>query len=175
VEHLNGNGAPPAASGAGRRVSTPALVVWWVVTVVTLVVLDDLVFGPVFWALGRWTGPLVAAATAFAVYFVAQVAMVHQGTQERPGRLARFFLRRLGLGRTDRRGRLHEDEIRERVLGGVSAVLLAPILGGVVPPMLLWHRGFDRGFVRRLTVVTSAVYSAEFAVLHGWIPATIAR
>ena len=75
------------------------MVVGWVVTIVTLIVLDDLVFGPIFWALARWQGSAVAATVAFVVYFVAQIFIVHQGTRPEPHRLAAFFLRRLRLER----------------------------------------------------------------------------
>jgi hypothetical protein len=145
----------------------------WIATVVTFVVLDDLVFGPVFWALARWKGSAVAAATAFVIYFVVQVFIVHQGTQAAPHRLAAFFLRRLGLERGAVATRRHEEEIRSKVLGSGSAILLSPVIGGIVPPMLLWHRGQSARFVRRLSVVTAAVYASEFALLHGWIPGAV--
>ena len=145
------------------------------VTIVTLIVLDDLVFGPVFWALARWQGSAVAATVAFVVYFVAQIFIVHQGTRPEPHRLAAFFLRRLGLERGVAATRRHEEEIRSRVLGAGSAILLSPVIGGVVPPMVLWHRGHPARFVRRLSVVTAAVYASEFALLHGWIPGAVAR
>ncbi len=47
------------------------------------------------------------------------------------------------------------------------------MIGGVIPPMILWRRGADPTFVRRLSVVTSTLYAAEFAFLHGWVPGTI--
>ena len=61
------------------------------------------------------------------------------------------------------------------MLGAGSAILLSPVIGGVVPPMVLWHRGHPARFVRRLSVVTAAVYASEFALLHGWIPGVVAR
>ena len=151
------------------------MVVGWVVTVVTLVVLDDLVFGPIFWALARWQGSAVAATVAFVVYFVAQIFIVHQGTRPEPHRagcvLPASPRPRAGFRPTRR----HEEEIRSRVLGAGSAILLSPVIGGVVPPMVLWHRGHPARFVRRLSVVTAAVYASEFALLHGWIPGMVAR
>jgi hypothetical protein len=151
-----------------------AITVSWVLTIVTLVVLDDLVFGPVFWAIGALRGPAVGFVVAFVVYFVGQLVLVHEATRRSPRRLATFFLRRLGLERPAGRTRPREDEIRARILGSGSAILLSPVVGGVIPPMLLWHRGFDTHFVRRLTIVTAAVYAAEFALLHGWLAGTVA-
>jgi hypothetical protein len=181
VEHLAGHHSvtQTAAGASGGPVSprpgTVALVLGWAVTIVSLVVLDDLVFGPVFWALARWQGSAVAAAVAFVVYFVTQLFIVHQGTRPEPHRLAAFFLRRLGLQRGSVAGRPQEEEIRSRVLGAGSAILLSPVIGGVVPPMILWHRGQPARFVRRLSVVTAAVYASEFALLHGWIPGAVGR
>ncbi len=102
-----------------------AFVFWWAATLAVLIVLDDLVFGPIFWLLGagsaRWS-----PRDAFAIYFVAQFFIVWQGTRDDPLRLAAFFLRRLRLERRHHTTRPHEEEIRARVVGGGSAVLLAP-------------------------------------------------
>lgn len=168
---VGATGHPSAAGLAG----TVGIVVSWVVTIVTLVILDDLLFGPIFWTIGALRGPGVAAALAFVIYFVVQIVLVHEGTRRAPRRMAAFFLRRLGLDRPADWTRPREDEIRARILGGGSAVLLSPVVGGVIPPMLLWRRGFDVRFVRRLSIVTSAVYAFEFALLHGWIAGTVAR
>jgi hypothetical protein len=53
------------------------------------------------------------------------------------------------------------------------AVLLAPIIGGVLPPLLLHKRGWSRGAVVRVGVLTSVIYAAEFSLLHGYIPTQI--
>jgi hypothetical protein len=164
------------AQGLARsRPTLVAIALGWVITVLALVILDDLMFGPAFWALARWQGPEIAAIVAFCIYFCAQIFLVRQGTRDDPHALAAFALRRLGLERPTARRRRHEEQIRARVLGGGSAILLSPVIGGVVPPMLLWHRGLEAKFVRRVSVVTAAIYAGEFSLLHGWIPGVIAR
>lgn len=154
-----------------RRVAIAGF--WWVVTLGTLLVLDDLTFGPLFWWLSRTAGRVAASTTAFCIYFAAQILLVHRGTMESPGRLASFFLRRLDLTRRHPQVEAHERQVRSGIVGGVSAVMLSPVIGGVIPPLVLWRIGFSRRYVRSLVLVTAPIYAAEFAFLHGWLPAAI--
>lgn len=146
---------------------------WWVVTLGTLLVIDDLTFGPAFWWLSRTVGRVPASTTAFCVYLAAQILLVYRGTTESPGRLASFFLRRLDLTRRHPRVEAHERAVRSGIVGGLSAILAAPVIGGVIPPLVLWRIGFSRRYVRSLVLLTAPVYATEFAFLHGWIPAAI--
>lgn len=150
-----------------------ATLAWWSLTIVTLVIVDDLTFGPVFWLLARLGGTAVAVVTAFLIYSIAQVLLVRQGTSEQPHRLASWFLSRLQLERKRPEIASREKRLYAKVAGYGSAVLAAPVVGGVLPPLLLHKAGFGRNDVRRLSVVTSAIYAAEFAFLHGWIPGSI--
>lgn len=157
-----------------RRTTAPLLVVaWWAATVLTLVVLDDLTFGPAFWALARLAGPLVAVVAIFSIYVPAQLLILRGATSDSPGRATRFFLRRLDLERRNPQLARNEQQLRSKVVGAGSAVVLSLVIGGVLPPLLMWRRGADRGFVLRLGMVTSVVYAAEFAVLHGFVPGSI--
>lgn len=146
---------------------------WWVVTLGTLLVLDDLTFGPAFWWLSRTAGREVASTTAFCLYLGAQILLVYRGTTENPGRLAGFFLRRLDLTRRHAGVEAREKAVRSGIVGGMSAVLAAPVIGGVIPPLVLWRIGFSQRYVRSLVLLTAPVYAAEFAFIHGWLPAAI--
>lgn len=139
-------------------------------TVLTLVVLDDLTFGPAFWALARLAGPLVAVVAIFCVYVPAQLLILASATSEAPGRVTTFFLQRLDLERRNPQLARNEHQLRSKVVGAGSALLLSLVIGGVLPPLLLWRRGADRRFVLRLGVATSVIYAAEFAFLHGFVP-----
>jgi hypothetical protein len=150
-----------------------SVAVWWLATVLTLVVLDDLTFGPAFWALSRLAGPLVAVVAIFAIYVPAQLLILRGATSDAPGRVTAFFLRRLDLERRNPQLARNEEQLRSKVVGTSSALLLSLVIGGVLPPLLLWRRGADRRFVLRLGIVTSVVYAAEFAVLHGFVPGTL--
>ncbi len=144
---------------------------WWALTILILVVLDDLTFGPAFWAISRLAGPLVAVAAIYAIYLPVQVFLVARGTTEDPGRFAAFFLRRLDLERRSEQVARNERRLRSKVLGVGSALLGSLVIGGVLPPLLLWRSGMPRPQVLRLSVATSAIYATEFALLHGLLPA----
>jgi hypothetical protein len=156
-----------------QRPGRLAVAGWWAVTVLTLVVLDDLTFGPAFWALSRWAGPGVAVAAIFAIYVPAQVLLVVQGTSEHPSGPARWFLRRLDLERRNAHVRDNEMLLRSKVVGTASATLMSLLVAGVLPPLILWRRGAPRRYVRRLSVLTGTVYAFEFALLHGFLPSLI--
>lgn len=145
--------------------------IWWTVTVVTLVVLDDLTFGPLFWLISRTAGPWISAATALVVYTAAQVFIVFRATEERPGRIAGFFLRRLDLNRRSQHVAANERRLHSQVAGWSSALLMTPIIGGVLPPLLLWRIGWNRRLVRHVVLVCAPIYASEFAILHGLLPA----
>lgn len=146
---------------------------WWAGTVVILVILDDLVFGPVFWLASRVAGPAVAVLAIYAIYVPTQVFLVRRGTEESPGRLADFFLKRLDLHRRNERVAEVEGQLRSKVTSTLSAIAMTLVLGGVIPPLILWRHGSPTSFVRRLSVVTAVVYATEFAVLHGVLPSLV--
>ncbi len=158
---------------AERRPVRVSTVAWWLATVLTLVVLDDLTFGPAFWALSRLADPAVAVIAIFAIYVPAQVLIVVQATGDAPSRPARFFLRRMDLERRNEQIAHHEESLRSHVVGAGSAVAVTLLIAGVLPPLLLWRHGWARRRVLALAVVTAVVYAAEFALLHGFLPSLI--
>lgn len=155
---------------APARLPLAVVLWWWAVTLAVLVVLDDLTFGPFFWAISRLAGPGWAMAAVYAVYVPVQLFLVRRGTAEEPGPVAHWFLRRLDLERRFERVTHNEQRLRSGVVGAGSAVLLSLVIGGVLPPLLLWRRGYPVEFVRRLSVLTAFVYATEFALLHGLLP-----
>lgn len=147
-----------------------ATVLWWAVTLATLVVLDDFTFGPGFWLLSYFGSPLLGFLAAMAVYVPMQVFIVGRGMADEPGRVASFFLSRLDLQRRSAAIGDRERQLKSRVTGALSAVALSLVIGGVIPPLLLWRQGYERTFVRRISFVTATVYATEFAALHGALP-----
>lgn len=145
---------------------------WWVATVTTLVVVDDLTYGPVFWLLTGIFGRVVIVA-AFIIYFFAQLYLVNHGIKDSPGRLARAFLDRLQLSRRSDEVADRETRLHEQVTGVALACLFALLIGGILPPLLLRRRGWSRRAVQRLAVATSAIYAIEFTILHSWLPSQI--
>lgn len=163
--------AEQALAPAGERLSWWRVALWWTATVLTLVVLDDLTFGPVFWIISRTAGPWISALTALVLYTAAQVYIVFRATEDHPGRIAAFFLRRLDLNRRSRRVAANEHKLRSQVAGWTSAIVMTPIIGGVLPPLLLWRAGWPRRQVRQIVLVCAPIYALEFAILHGLLPA----
>lgn len=143
---------------------------WWIATLAVLVVLDDLTFGPLFWLTGFLSTPQAAAAAAFVISLLVQVYVVWQGTRAQPSRPAAFMLNRLHMERRNANVAAREKAMHRKVGGAVSAILLSPVIGGIIPTMLLWKAGYSTRFVRRLSVPAAAIYAAEFALLHGLAP-----
>jgi hypothetical protein len=143
---------------------------WWIVLVATLVVLDDLTFGPLFWFISRTAGPTYGFGAAIAVYVPVQIWLVRRGTTADPGLVAGFFLKRLSLERRSSQVAVREQALHRRVRDSGTAFALALVIGGVLPPLLLQRRGFPTQYVRRLSYVTAPIYALEFAVLHGLTP-----
>lgn len=145
---------------------------WWALTIALLVLLDDLTYGPAFWLLSLAAGP-VAIFVAFSLYFIVQLYLVFEGTKEEPSRGAASLLRRLRLARRSDEVAKREVRIHETVTGAAAAVALAPFIGGVLPPLLLSKRGWERRHVLWISTATAAIYAAEFAFLHAYLPTVI--
>jgi hypothetical protein len=162
-----------APAGRTRAAHLAITAGWWLATLVTLIILDDLTFGPIFWLISRLGSPLAGFAVAMAIYMPVQIFLVWAATSGDPGRIATFFLQRLDLERRSRSIAAREHAVHERVTGAVTAIALSPVIGGVLPPMVLWRMGFETTFVRRLSIVTAFVYALEFSLLHGVLPGTL--
>jgi hypothetical protein len=148
-------------------------IAWWSLTILVLAIVDDLTFGPLFWLLSRIAGPLIAGLTAWLAYTVIQILLVRQGTEESPHRLAAFLLDRLSLERRFDQVAVREQSLHATVTDVVTATLASLVIGGVLPPLILYRRGRGRESVRRISYVTAPIYAAEFGLLHGVLPGLI--
>lgn len=148
-----------------KRVAS--FIFWWGVTLVTLVLIDDLVFGPVFWMLSQ-VNAVMATATAFGVSLVFQLWVNWAGLQPEPGRTARFFINRLMAAHKRSQVVEREESVRRMIVSGASATAISLLVGGVLPIIFLHRRQMmDVGRLRRLAVLTSTIYAIEFALIHG--------
>lgn len=144
-----------------------SLIFWWAATIITLVLLDDLLFGPAFWALSQ-VGQVLATVTAFLASFVFQIWMTWAGLRPQPGRVAQFFVNRLMVAHKRRQITEREETLRNQITSIASAIVASLLFGGVIPVIFLHRRGMmSVGYLRRLSFVTSAVYAIEFALIHG--------
>lgn len=156
--------------GTSRWATT---LLWWVATLLTLMVLDDLTFGPVFWLISTLGSPTAGFVIALLVYVPAQISLVRHGTSETPGKVAAYLLGRLDLQRRSHQIAARERRMKSRVTGTLSALALSCVIGGVLPPLLLHRAGYGTAFVRRLSVATALIYAVEFALIHGLLPGTL--
>ncbi len=141
---------------------------WWFVTILVLVLVDDLVFGPIFWSLAVLSRPLAVVA-AFVASWAFGVWLVFRGTRREPGRVAQFFLNRLWLERRNPDVGRRERKVRDSVTSAVAATFSTPFIGGVIPSLVLYKRDLmPVAQIRRLAVFLAALYAVEFAAIHGY-------
>jgi hypothetical protein len=151
----------------------PALVTtfgWWALTIFTLVIVDDLTFGPLFWVGARLVGQIPTFIAALVIYTSAQIILVARATSETPGKIASWLLSRLQLERKNVEVAQREASLHRRAASATGAIAITPLIGGVLPPLLLHRTGASTSFVRKLSFATAPIYALEFAFLHGWIP-----
>jgi hypothetical protein len=144
-----------------------SFVFWWGVTLVTLILLDDLLFGPIFWLLSQ-VDRAMATAAAFCASFAFQVWTNWAGLRPNPGRVAQFFINRLMIARKKHQIVEREESLRRQIISGSSALGASLLVGGVIPIIFLHRKGvLGIGHLRRLALMTSAIYATEFALIHG--------
>lgn len=139
---------------------------WWTVTILTLFLLDDMLFGPFFWTLSL-VSQVGATAAAFCIPIATQQWLIRQGTREYPAKVAVFALTKLSLERKNKNISNKEDQIKARASKYIGAALVAPLIGGVIPTLILYKQGFPRESVLRFSWIPTIIYAAEFATLHG--------
>lgn len=139
---------------------------WWTVTVLTLFVMDDMVFGPVFWAISVWS-QVGATVLAFVISLLFQLWLVRAGTSSNPGRVAKFMLKRLMLERKNPEVEKREEKIKAKSAKISGAILVSPLIGGVLPILLLYKHQFSRNTTLEVAWATTFIYAIEFCLLHG--------
>ncbi|MGK2896466.1 MAG: hypothetical protein ACSLEY_02605 [Candidatus Saccharimonadales bacterium] len=151
-------------------------VFWWGVTILTLFILDDLVFGPAFWAIVLWS-PAVATGLAFVASFIFQTWLISAVVKQERSKLASFFLQRFMLERKNKEVARRESSLKRQAASVVGAILVTPLMGSVVPVIVLheYHVMGAKQF-RLFALFLSVVYAMEFALIHGgWGFGALAR
>lgn len=106
---------------------------------------------------------------AFVAAWSFGMWLVIAGTRQEPSAIAQFFLKRLLLEPTNGRFANQEATI-QRVAGAsyIGAIFVAPIIGGVVPSLLMYkYQLAPATTVRRFAVLLNAIFALEFAAIHG--------
>ncbi len=140
---------------------------WWLVTIITLFILDDLLFGPFFWALSLWS-QAGSTLIAYLASFSFGSWLVLGALRDDPSKPARFFLKRLMLERPNHEIAVREDSIKRTATSFLGALLVTPLIGGVIPTTILAKKAVaPLPVLRRYGVCLTALYAVEFALLHG--------
>lgn len=141
---------------------------WWGITLVTLIILDDMVFGPIFWALATYNR-LLSTIVAFFASWAFGLWLVNAGLKDEPSKLANFFLSHLMLGHKTKQIHEREEKISRTAATGTGALLVTPVIGGVIPALILRkYELMKLDTIRSYAVLLTAVYAVEFAAIHGW-------
>lgn len=90
------------------------------------------------------------------------------GLKDEPSKLAQGMLNRLMLGHKNAHIHHREESIKRSVVSAAGALVVTPLVGGVIPSLLLRkHELMAADSVRRYSVLLCAIYALEFATIHG--------
>lgn len=142
-------------------------VFWWGVTLITLFIVDDLLFGPLFWIISL-AHPLVSTVAAFVASLVFQNWLTKAALKEQPSKRATFFLQRLMLERKNKEIAQREDSLKRRASSTIGALLVTPFIGAIIPTLLLHkYHLMPPERLRSFSALLRVIYAVEFALLHG--------
>ena len=141
---------------------------WWTALLVTLIVVDDLLFGPIAWGLAQ-ISVWLAAVVGFTAMWGFSYWLVLVGLRPDPPRLAQAMLRRLQLERRSAELQAREASLKERLTSVGIAIPMSLLFGGVVTSLWLRRRDVVNDTqVRRLALYLTALYACEFVLLHAF-------
>lgn len=152
-------------------------VFWWTMLFFTLLIMDDLVVGPIYWSVAL-VNPLLATVLAFCVSLLVQLWLVREALSEnRQSKLAKGMLKRLMIERTNKEIAVREESIMRSVASIAAAFVVALVIGGVITSILLNSREIVRGTKFNLvSLAVCTLYSIEFCLIHGgWGMGALAR
>lgn len=138
---------------------------YWLVLFVTLVVMDDAVFGWIFWLLSQ-VNPFLSAIAALSIYWVIGYWLTLRGLKPQPGKVASWLLSRLKLERKSRELNRREPLLQDK-FSFVAAVPMVLIVGGVIATLWLYRRNLiSEQRARILGFWFAGIYALEFALVH---------
>ncbi len=142
-------------------------VYYWILLLASLVVLDDLLFGWIFWALAL-VHPIFSAVIAFAACWGISYWLVLEGLRAEPKKVAAILLARFGLERKNPEIARREHSLKKKLASVGAAVPMTLLFGGVVTTLWLRRRAVipTDSLARRTGAYLTAVYAVEFMLLH---------
>ena len=141
---------------------------YWTLLLITLIIVDDLTFGWIFWALAQ-VHPFVSASAALIIYWSVGYWITIRGLKPEPGKFASAMLSRLQLDRGNPELRIREEVLKQRIRTVGTAIPMSLLFGGVVVTLWLRRRGvIDDQRARVVAFWLCGLYALEFAVIHGF-------
>lgn len=151
-----------------RQPSRLRTLYYWIALFAILVVVDDLAFGPLFWAIAQ-IHPLVSAFAALAIYWAVGYWLLIRGLNPNPGKLARKMLNRLQLGqRKNPELQARQEQLKSKVTSVAVAIPMSLLFGGVLTVLWLRRRNaVSQDGAYLLGFWLCGLYALEFALIHG--------
>lgn len=139
---------------------------WWLLLLLTLVILDDLVFGPIAWGLAQ-VSPLLAVLVSFGAMWGCSYWLTLRGLDPHPGPVAAALLSRLHLARRSDELTRREASLKDRITSVSVAVPMSLLFGGVVTTLWLHKRELvNDAQVKPVALALTFLYAIEFVLLH---------
>lgn len=143
-------------------------ILWWMVLIFTLIILDDLLFGPLFWALSL-VSKLLATYLAFLISFCFQLWLVREAMRDHKSNSAEWFLSRLFVERSSTDIAVREESLKRNVTSFMGAAFATLLLGGVITSLLLLRQQNPKNKMKAVAIPMALcfIYSIEFSLVHG--------
>jgi hypothetical protein len=139
---------------------------YWMLLFITLLVVDDATFGWIFWVIAQFS-LIIAAVTAFVIYWVVGYWLTLRGLSPKPGKMAGWLLNRLQLGHPNKAQHEFEQRAQSKITSIASAVPMTLLFGGVFTTLWLHRRGIVANHrARRLGFWLCGLYALEPTVIH---------
>lgn len=139
---------------------------YWTILFISLLIVDDLTFGWIFWTIAQ-IHPLVSATLAVTAYWSLGYWITLRGLRPDPGRIASWFLKRLQLERKNSELQAREESLKAKITSVTIAVPMSLLFGGVVTTLWLRRRDIvNDSQAKRLAFWLCGLYALEFALIH---------
>lgn len=140
---------------------------YWLLLLLSLILIDDLAVAWIFWAIAQ-IDPWLSASIALLSSWLLGWWLTVRGLKSNPGELARSLLRGLRLERKNPELAERERQLMRRVRSVAIALPMSLLFGGIITTLYLRRHEVvnDRqGFW--LGGALAFMYACEFAAIHG--------
>lgn len=140
---------------------------YWAALFVTLLVVDDLTFGWIFWGISQFN-LLASAVAALVIYWGIGYWVTLRGLSPNPGKWASKLLNWLQLDHS-KNPELHlrEEQLQAKITSVAVAVPMSLLFGGVFTTLWLLRRNVINDHrARRVAIWLTGLFALEVAAIH---------